>query len=165
MTLGSLINNETVKYASNVAIITTQAENEEILYKMLKKIQHTWDSEEFEVSNYKDRRDVFILTEVDEVIMQLDDSMVSINTILGSQYVGAIREAVEEWRSKLLLLQETLEEWLQCQKSWMHLETIFSAPDIQKQMPNEAKVRIGNALISSVMRRAVQSSSNENFLN
>ncbi|GMI17677.1 hypothetical protein TrLO_g10552 [Triparma laevis f. longispina] len=139
VTLGSLINNETVKYASNVAIITTQAENEEILYKMLKKIQHTWDSEEFEVSNYKDRRDVFILTEVDEVIMQLDDSMVSINTILGSQYVGAIREAVEEWRSKLLLLQETLEEWLQCQKSWMHLETIFSAPDIQKQMPNEAK--------------------------
>ena len=116
VTLGDLIANDTVKHAQNISIITTQAENEEILFKMLKKVQAMWDSEEFEVANYKDRRDAFILIEVDEVIMQLDDSLVSINTILGSQYVGAIREAVEEWRNKLLLLQDTLEEWLSCQK-------------------------------------------------
>ena len=107
VTLGELISNDTVKHAQNISIITTQAENEEILYKMLKKVQSVWDSEEFEVANYKDRRDAFILIEVDEVILQLDDSLVSINTILGSQYVGAIREAVEEWRNKLLLLQDT----------------------------------------------------------
>ena len=44
----------------------------------------------------------------------------------------------EVWEKKLGLLSETLDEWTQCQKNWMYLETIFSAEDIQKQLPVEA---------------------------
>lgn len=29
-----------------------------------------------------------------------------------------------------------------CQQSWIYLEVIFSAPDIQRQLPNEAKLFI-----------------------
>lgn len=32
------------------------------------------------------------------------------------------------------------EEWLSCQRSWLYLESIFSAPDIQRQLPAEAKM-------------------------
>lgn len=28
---------------------------------------------------------------------------------------------------------------MQCQRSWLYLESIFSAPDIQRQLPSEAK--------------------------
>ena len=139
LTLGDLVEKNVMKNAPMVATITTQAENEEILFKMLEKVQKVWDYAEFEVMLYKERRDVYIFSEVEEIILMLDDSMVSINTILGSQYVGAIRESVEGWRNKLSLLQETLEVWLTCQQNWMHLEPIFAAPDIQKQMPLEAK--------------------------
>ena len=134
ITLGELVAEQTTRHSLAIAIITTKAENEEILTKMLKKVAQLWDNEEFEVVSYKDRRDYYIIVEIDEVTLLLDDSIVSINTILGSQYVGAIRESVEEWKEKLLTLQSVIETWMTCQKSWMHLETIFSAPDIQKQV-------------------------------
>ena len=37
------------------------------------------------------------------------------------------------------MFSDTLDEWIQVQKSWMYLEPIFSAPDIQRQLPVEAK--------------------------
>jgi dynein heavy chain len=60
--------------------------------------------------------------------------------MLGSRYIQAVRDDVEIWDGKLNLVSEILDEWLNCQRNWMYLETIFSAPDIQKQMPAESKV-------------------------
>ena len=32
------------------------------------------------------------------------------------------------------------DEWMICQRNWLYLESIFSAPDIQRQLPTEAKM-------------------------
>jgi dynein heavy chain len=34
---------------------------------------------------------------------------------------------------------DIIDEWLQVQRAWMYLENIFSAEDIQRQLPNEAQ--------------------------
>lgn len=34
------------------------------------------------------------------------------------------------------------DEWQTCQQNWVYLEVIFSAPDIQRQLPSEAKMFI-----------------------
>ena len=70
--------------------------------------------------------------------MQLEDSQVALQTILASRFVGGIRTEVEEWEKKLSLLSEMMDEWLACQRSWMYLENIFGAEDIQKQLPAES---------------------------
>jgi dynein heavy chain len=82
---------------------------------------------------------MYVLGSTEEITVGLDDSLVSINTILGSRFVGPIRNEVEGWRHKLVAFQDTLDEWLMVQRNWMYLETIFAAPDIQRQLPDAAK--------------------------
>ncbi len=38
---------------------------------------------------------------------------------------------------KLLIVQDTLEGWIKCQRSWMYLQPIFESEDIKKKMPLE----------------------------
>ena len=45
-----------------------------------------------------------------------------------------------KWQADLLLVQDTVEVWAECQKNWMRLETIFSAADIQKQLPESSAI-------------------------
>lgn len=40
---------------------------------------------------------------------------------------------------QLKLLAATLDVWLLVQKGWMSLEAVFGAPDIQRQLPSEAR--------------------------
>ena len=51
-----------------------------------------------------------------DVLADLDDSLVTLNTILGSRYCSHIRLDVTKYQRELILLQETLDEWLACQK-------------------------------------------------
>ena len=46
------------------------------------------------------------------------------------------------------------DEWLTCQRNWLYLESIFGAPDIQRQLPNEAKMfSIVDKSWKEIMRR------------
>ena len=84
-------------------------------------------------------KDLYIIGDVTDLIAALDESLVTVNTVLGSRYVGGIREFVEGWRKNLILFQDTLDEWLACQRAWMYLETIFASADIIRQLPAAAK--------------------------
>ncbi len=64
-----------------------------------------WADVDLPVVQYKDVREVFILGSIDTIVEQLDDSLVTLNTILGSRFVGPIREVVEAAHQRMLLLQ------------------------------------------------------------
>eukprot|EP00931_Biecheleriopsis_adriatica_P066335 TRINITY_DN4071_c0_g1_i5.p1 TRINITY_DN4071_c0_g1~~TRINITY_DN4071_c0_g1_i5.p1 ORF type:complete len:3484 (+),score=878.42 TRINITY_DN4071_c0_g1_i5:1149-10454(+) len=93
---------------------------------------------ELVINPYKDSKDLFILGSTEEITVALEDSLVNISTIAGSRFVGPIRGEVEQWQKDLMLFQETLDEWLNVQRNWMYLESIFSSGDIKKQLPTES---------------------------
>ena len=86
---------------------------------------------------YKDK-DVPILDEIDDVFNALDESLATINTILGSRFVKPLRAEAETWKKNLLTLNQIVEEWIITQKQWIYLENIFTAPDIKRQLPMES---------------------------
>jgi dynein heavy chain len=116
---------------------------------------------EFVVLSHKEQRDVFIMGGTDEIQVLLDDSLIHMTTISSSRHVGPIKPKVDEWVKLLDLFSNTLvllgsllhymvhytrlrlfiqDEWMNCQRNWIHLESVFSAPDIQRQLPNEARM-------------------------
>ena len=56
--------------------------------------------------------------------------------MMGSPFIHTVAREVETWDKKLSTVSEVLDEWMNCQRNWRYLEPIFSAPDIQKQLPS-----------------------------
>ncbi|XP_078448652.1 dynein axonemal heavy chain 6 [Lampetra planeri] len=140
LTLAGLIELEVFHYAEQIQDVSGQASGEASLESILKKVEDGWKTAEFVVLPHRDSKDVFILAGTDEIQILLDDSIINISTITSSRYVGPIKSRVDEWQRQLLLFNQTLEEWMTCQRNWLYLESIFSAPDIQRQLPAEAKM-------------------------
>ena len=69
------------------------------------QIENTWSELDLRILTYKDSRDTFILGAVDDVTVALDESLVSVNMILGSRFVGPIREPVDGVYKRLLAMQ------------------------------------------------------------
>lgn len=139
----------------DITEVSGQASAELSLELLLKKVEYSWKELELSVVSHRDAKDVFILAGLDELQTALDESNININTLAASRHVGPIKSRVEDWQRQLDLFAETLEEWTTCQTSWIYLEAIFSAPDIQRQLPTEARMFIVvDKSWKDIMRRA-----------
>ncbi|XP_070429815.1 dynein axonemal heavy chain 6 isoform X4 [Equus przewalskii] len=140
LTLDKLSELHVFEFGQEIQDISGQASGEAALETILKKVEDSWKTTEFVVLPHRDSKDVFILGGTDDIQVLLDDSTINIATIASSRYVGPLKTRVDEWQKQLALFNQTLEEWLNCQRNWLYLESIFNAPDIQRQLPAEAKM-------------------------
>jgi len=136
-TLGTLITLNAMQHKQEIAIISNKAAQEMQLQALLNKVIATWAELAFPVVQYKDTKDVYILGNLEDIMAALDDTLVTISTILGSRFVEPIKETVDEWSHRLQLFQETVDEWANVQRQWSYLEAIFQSQDIVRQLPDE----------------------------
>ncbi|KAG7211515.1 hypothetical protein KM043_010782 [Ampulex compressa] len=127
-------------YPNELMEIAAAASSEASLELLLKKIEDIWENLQFVIVPHKKTTDVFILGSLEEIQTAMDESNICIQTISASKHVGPIKPKVEEWTELLDLFTKTLDAWQYCQQQWLYLEAIFSAPDIQRQLPIEAKL-------------------------
>lgn len=149
------LNAFTIELSEEIMEVSGQASAESSLELLLKKVENLWKVFELSIVNHREAKEIFILAGFEEIQTNLDESNININTIAASRHVGPIKPRVDEWIHLLQIFSETFEEWIKCQQSWMYLEVIFSAPDIQRQLPNEARMfTIVDKSWKEIMRKA-----------
>ena len=153
-TLQKILDMKCPDHSDAISQVSVEATQEKQLESQLEKVVKRWEDVSFAVTNYKESKDTFILGGLEEVFTALEDSMVTMTTILSSRFVAGIRDEVEKVEKNMNVFSDTLDEWLAVQKNWMYLESIFSAPDIQRQLPNESKQFFGvDKMYRDVMRK------------
>ncbi|XP_029909103.1 dynein heavy chain 10, axonemal [Myripristis murdjan] len=140
-TLENMFAMELHKYGNVIGDIVTSAVKELSIEKGVKEVVETWENMDFGVQRYfkgtQERGS--ILGAVDEILQNLDDDAMNLQSMAGSRFVGPFLDTVQQWEKTLSLISEVIEVWMLVQRKWMYLESIFIGGDIRSQLPEEAK--------------------------
>ncbi|KAM7063036.1 dynein axonemal heavy chain 1 [Molossus nigricans] len=125
-------------HIESISKVAEVAGKEYTIEQALDKMEKEWSTILFNVLPYKET-ETYILKSPDEASQLLDDHIVMTQSMSFSPYKKPFEQRINSWETKLKLTQEVLEEWLNCQRSWLYLEPIFSSEDINRQLPVESK--------------------------
>ncbi|XP_031164939.2 dynein heavy chain 10, axonemal [Sander lucioperca] len=140
-TLENMFAMELNKYANVIGDIVTSAVKELSIEKGVKEVVETWENMKFSVLPYfkGTQERGFILGAVDEILLNVDNDAMNLQSMAGSRFVGPFLGTIQQWEKDLSLISETIEVSLLVQRKWMYLESIFIGGDIRSQLPEEAK--------------------------
>ncbi|CCW59976.1 unnamed protein product [Phytomonas sp. EM1] len=106
----------------------------------LKKMKEHWGALCLNLKPHKETGCFIITKEVaDETQETLDEHTFITQSLSFSPFKKLFEEDIQEWEASLRTVQSVLDEWINCQKAWLHLEPIFQSEDISRQIPQEFK--------------------------
>jgi len=82
---------------------------------------------------------VAALKSPEEIRQQLEDHIMTLQSVGASKYARSVKAAVAKWEKDLNIITDTIDCWMLTQKKWMYLESIFSGEDIKQQLPDQAR--------------------------
>ena len=93
---------------------------------------------EFEHDEHQ-RTSTCLLRSSEELIEILEDNQVQLQNLMTSKYIAHFLEAVSGWQKKLSTTDVVMTIWLEVQRTWSYLESIFiGSEDIRKQLPDDS---------------------------
>lgn len=139
-TLGHIMQAPLLKYKDEVLDICVGAEKEKDIEFKLQQIIQDWSSINLQLAQFKGRGELLLKgAETLEIIVQLEDSLMIINSLASNRYNKPFKKDIMLWLTKLNNTAEILEKWMIIQSLWVYLEAVFVGGDIAKQLPGEAK--------------------------
>lgn len=65
---------------------------------------------------------------------------VQLQNMLSSKYIAHFLQEVSQWQKKLSTADQVISIWMEVQRTWSHLESIFiGSEDIRNQLPEDSK--------------------------
>jgi hypothetical protein len=108
-------------HKEEISEIARVASGEMVLEEAMQKLDSTWTATDFVVRMFRGTRDVFILSDTDEIVVLLEDSHLSVQAMLSSHFISGMQSEVHQWDARLSSAQATLEAWLGLQQQWVRL--------------------------------------------
>ena len=125
-------------YAEAIAKIGETAGKEYQIENAIDEMEEAWKEVELDLLPYK-TTGTHVLKGYDELTAILDEQITMTQAMMFSPYKAAFEERIEAWNTKLSLVSDVLEGWMEVQRSWLYLQPIFDSDDIMKQLPTEGK--------------------------
>jgi len=126
-------------YEEDVKNIVDKAIKETSIDKSLKEFTETWSTMQFEYTPHT-RTNVSLLKIKEELIEVLEDNQNQIQNMLSSKFIGHFYNDVMDWQKKLNTADQIISTWLEVQRIWAYLESIFiGSDDIRIQLPEDTK--------------------------
>lgn len=140
-TLENMFSMNLQKYQSIAEDIVNNAMKELAIEKGVKDISEIWANINFVChKHHKNNEDRgFILAPADEILTQLENDSLNLQSMAGSQFIGPFLATVQTWDKNLQMISDVIEQWFILQRKWLYLEGIFVGGDVRTQLPKEAK--------------------------
>ncbi|XP_033874385.3 dynein axonemal heavy chain 8-like [Acipenser ruthenus] len=138
--LHHLLGIELLKHQKEINSIATAASEELKLEVKMRTIEEEWTEQVLSFEAHRNRGPLLLVKE-DSVHMleQVEDARLLLAHMLTSKHIGPLREEAASWSEKLKEVGAVLELWLEVQDLWQNLESVFSDPNIAKELPQDAK--------------------------
>uniref|UniRef100_A0A8D2LWB0 Dynein axonemal heavy chain 11 n=1 Tax=Varanus komodoensis TaxID=61221 RepID=A0A8D2LWB0_VARKO len=138
-TLADLLALKLHNVEDDVHNIVDKAVKELGIEKILTEIRQTWATMEFSYEEHY-RTGINLLKTDEQLFETLDNNQVQLQTVLQSRYVEYFIEQVLSWQKKLNVADSVISIWMELQRTWSHLESIFiGSNDIRDQLPEDSK--------------------------
>ncbi|KAL1791277.1 dynein heavy chain 11, axonemal [Sigmodon hispidus] len=111
----------------------------EKMNEVITEVRHTWETLEFSYEAHH-RTGTPLLKSDEQLFETLEHNQVQLQTLLQSKYVEYFIEQVLNWQSKLNVADAVIFTWMEVQRTWSHLESIFvCSEDIRIQLVEDSR--------------------------
>jgi dynein heavy chain len=134
----NLIDAKLVDHKEDIEEICNAAAREQDIEEKMKGIDEEWKSKTVIIGSFKDRGNV-VLKDTAELMTSIEESQVTLSTLLGNIYNEHFRKDIQLWMQKLSTTQSVIDDWLKVQSLWVYMEAVLTGGDIARELPNIAR--------------------------
>jgi len=141
-TMKEILAQDLVKEKEKIFNLVNDASKENDIKTKLLEIDKSLESLNFQTKAYKRGNDDkgFVFKDVSEELAIVQENLTNLQQFSNNKHAGAFKQQIFDLEQEMNLIMEIIEVWIEVQKKWMYLESIFiGSEDIRQKLPEETK--------------------------